>query len=252
MLIDWFTVVAQIVNFLVLVALLKHFLWGRLVAAIDNREKRVAGQLAEAEAKNQEAARQTEQARVLTEEIEKQRPAMLLQAKHDADEQRKEMVQQARQEVQRIEAKWREDLEREQTAFFDELRHRAATEMLAIIRRALADLACADIQHCATEVFLEKLKQLDPAALRDLTGKELTVLTAGELGEESQCRVRETLEDRLGPGIQLKFEPTRSFAWGIELRGNGRRIGWSSDTYIESLEENLREALEHRAEVLVG
>ena len=28
MLIDWFTVVAQIVNFLVLVALLKHFLWG--------------------------------------------------------------------------------------------------------------------------------------------------------------------------------------------------------------------------------
>ena len=31
MLIDWFTVVAQIVNFLVLVALLKHFLYGRLV-----------------------------------------------------------------------------------------------------------------------------------------------------------------------------------------------------------------------------
>lgn len=252
MLIDWFTVVAQIVNFLVLVALLKRFLWGRLVTAIDNREKRVAWQLAEAEAKNQDAGHQMDQARALTAQIEKQRPAMLAEAKHEADEQRKEMVQQARQEVQRIETKWREDLEREQAAFLDELRRRAVTEMLAVIRRALADLACADIQHCATEVFLEKLRTLDAAALRDLAGKELVVLTADELGEESQRLVRETLEARLGPMLQLKFEPTQTFAWGIELRGNGRRIGWNSDTYIESLEENLREALEHRAEVLVG
>jgi F-type H+-transporting ATPase subunit b len=49
MLIDWFTVAAQIVNFLVLVALLKHFLWGRLVRAIDEREKRIAGRLSAAE-----------------------------------------------------------------------------------------------------------------------------------------------------------------------------------------------------------
>ena len=51
MLIDWFTVVAQIVNFLVLVALLKHFLYGRLVEAIDAREKRIAARLAEADEK---------------------------------------------------------------------------------------------------------------------------------------------------------------------------------------------------------
>ena len=47
MLIDWFTVVAEIVNFLILVALLKRFLWGRLVQAIDEREKRISGRLAE-------------------------------------------------------------------------------------------------------------------------------------------------------------------------------------------------------------
>ena len=51
MLIDWFTVVAQIVNFLILVALLKHFLYGPLVRAIDAREERIAARLAEAERK---------------------------------------------------------------------------------------------------------------------------------------------------------------------------------------------------------
>src|SRR5579864_2168857 len=163
MLIDWFTVVAQIVNFLVLVALLKHFLWGRLVRAIDEREKRVAGQLAEADAKHQNAELQMEQVRARTDEFEARRDAMLLEAKQEAEEKHKELIQQAREQVQVLEAKWHQDLEREQTAFLDELRRRAASEMLAIIRRALADLACADIQHCAIEVFLERLRTLDVA-----------------------------------------------------------------------------------------
>ena len=51
MLIDWFTVCAQIVNFLVLVALLKHFLYGPILRAMDAREQTIAGRLAEAQQK---------------------------------------------------------------------------------------------------------------------------------------------------------------------------------------------------------
>ena len=55
MLIDWFTVVAQIVNFLVLVALMKYFLYERIVRTIDEREKHIAKRLAEAGDKNKAA-----------------------------------------------------------------------------------------------------------------------------------------------------------------------------------------------------
>jgi hypothetical protein len=51
--------------------------------------------------------------------------------------------------------------------------------------------------------------------------------------------------------VQLHFSRAPEMGWGIELRGNGRRIGWNSDTYVEALEENLREALEHRVETMV-
>jgi F-type H+-transporting ATPase subunit b len=176
---------------------------------------------------------------------------MLLQAKQEADEKLKELIQQARERVRLLEGNWHQDLEREQAAFLDELRRRAAAEMLAIIGRALADLACADIQHCAVEVFLEKLRTLESVTLRALSKGELTVLTPSDLAEETQRKIREELEAQLGPGVRLKFERTQAFAWGIELRGNGRRVGWNSDTYIESLEQSLREALERRSEVLV-
>jgi F-type H+-transporting ATPase subunit b len=252
MLIDWFTVAAQIVNFLVLVLLLKRFLWSRLVAAIDKREQRVAGQLAEADAKRQEADRQMGELRALREDFDRKSAAMLVQAKLEAEQQRNAMLEQAREEVRGLEAKWHQDLERGQAAFLDEVRHRAAGEMLAVIRRALADLACADVQRSAIQVFLEKFDALDAPALRDFAAHDLTVLTAGEMPEESRRELRARLEKRLGPGLHLKFERAPAMAWGIELRGNGRRIGWNSDAYVEALEQNLKEALEHRAEVLVA
>ena len=58
MLIDWFTVVAQVVNFLILVWLLKRFLYKPILDAIDAREKRIASELADADAKKA-AAEQT-------------------------------------------------------------------------------------------------------------------------------------------------------------------------------------------------
>ena len=50
MLVDWFTVAAQALNFLVLAWLLKRFLYRPVLDAIDAREAAVARQLAEAEA----------------------------------------------------------------------------------------------------------------------------------------------------------------------------------------------------------
>ena len=60
MLINWFTVVAQIVNFLILVFLLKYFLYDRVIRAMDQREQRIQQRLQEAEEKKQEAEQEAE------------------------------------------------------------------------------------------------------------------------------------------------------------------------------------------------
>ena len=55
MLVDWFTVAAQVVNFVILVWLLKRFLYQPILHAIDAREQRIALSLADAAAKEAEA-----------------------------------------------------------------------------------------------------------------------------------------------------------------------------------------------------
>ena len=138
MLIDWFTVAAQIVNFVVLVALLKHFLFGRLVHAMDAREQRIAARIAEAEEKNRDAERRVSAAQDETARIREQHDQMIASARDEAERERKQMLQKARDSLQALEVKWHEDLEREKSAFLHEIRTRAANEILAIARRALA------------------------------------------------------------------------------------------------------------------
>ena len=250
MLIDWFTVVAQIVNFLVLVALLKHFLWGRLTRAIDEREARVAGELAKAEEKNKEAERQAEHLRLRSLEQDRTRDELLLQARKDAQEQRAKLVEEARNSVHEMERRWHEDLDRERRAFFAELRARTTTEVLAIIRRAVADLSSSDLQQATVQVFLYKLNSLDNAEVNKLGTKKQVVRSAMDLPLETRREVQAILQARLGACPELIFERDPTMSWGIELRGNGQKIGWTPDSYLDSLEENLKHTLEHQIEVV--
>jgi F-type H+-transporting ATPase subunit b len=175
-------------------------------------------------------------------EREREREQMLANARQEADRQRDQMLQKARDEVRTLEAKWREDLEREKVALFDEIRRRAATEILSITQRALADLACSSVEQCAMQAFLAKLQTLDPRSL----GDDVVLLSASEIPDATQHQIEDSLHHRFGDRVHLHVEHAPNLAWGLELRSNGFRIGWNSESYMESLQENLRKALEHR------
>ena len=105
MLIDWFTVSAQVVNFLILVWLLKHFLYRPILNAIDAREKRIATELADADAKKAEAIKERDEFQHKNEEFDRQRAALLSQATDEAKVERQRLFDEARQAADALSAK---------------------------------------------------------------------------------------------------------------------------------------------------
>src|ERR1700736_5749722 len=116
MLIDWFTVAAQITNFLLLVWLLKRFLYKPILGAMDAREQRIAAQLRDAETQKSEAEVQSKRLREAREEFERQKQALLSQAKAEAEATRQRLTEQARDEIVTLRLKWREALREEENA----------------------------------------------------------------------------------------------------------------------------------------
>lgn len=248
MLINWFTIAAQIVNFLVLVWLLKHFLYGRILNLIDSREKKIVAGLAEAAAKEQEAGQNLARYQAQLAEFERQQEAMLADAKREAEERRQELLQAAREQVHTLQAKWQEDLERERNTFLTELRGRAATEMITITQRVVADLACLDVQQCAVQVFLDKIRLLENDAWKNIAQGDMLLRSAYDLPEDTRAEIQQIIEERLHMPVSLRFERAPEMGLGVELRGNGRRIGWNSSSYLEAMEQDLKTALEHHPE----
>lgn len=244
MLIDWFTVGAQIVNFLVLVWLLKRFLYGPIIRAVDERESRIAASLAEAKAKEEQADEQRTRYQAKLDELEGTRESMLAHIRMEVDRNHSELMEKARASVRSLETEWQEQVDRERTEFLAELRRRAAAEILTMTRRVVADLASADAQRCTVEAFLEKVRALPDEARLKLAQGELCLRTEFALPEAEQARIQGALAEQLQLPVSLRFEQTARIGLGLELEGNGWRIGWNSERYLEALEEDVKHALE--------
>src|SRR5580693_691003 len=105
MLIDWFTVGAQAGNFLILVWLLKRFLYKPVLAAIDEREKRITVELRNADQKKAEALKEQTDFLHKNDEFERQRLALLLEATKSGKTERDRILESARTDAEAVRSK---------------------------------------------------------------------------------------------------------------------------------------------------
>lgn len=250
MLIDWFTVLAQIVNFLILVALLKRFLYGPIISAMDRREKRIAARLREAEERKGQAEEEVEAYRRKNMEMDAKREQLLSEAKDDAESRRKDLIREARQEVAEMKERWRDALLHEREGFLRDLKVRAGAHVYEIARRALTDIASEDLERNMVESFLKRLPSLEREKKRAMTesmrksGREVLIRSAFEIQRNERQRITKELHEQFGSAAEVRYETCPDLLCGVEMRVDGYVVGWNLDDYLRSLEEEVRGVLE--------
>ncbi|MCJ7500002.1 F0F1 ATP synthase subunit B [bacterium] len=249
MLIDWFTVAAQVINFLILVWLLKRFLYKPILRAIDAREQRIETQLADADATKAEAQQERDEFLQKNKAFDQQRAARLSQATNEAQAERQRLLDKARQDSDALRAERQQALKREQQSLNAELSRRTREEVFAIARRALTDLAGASLEVRMSEVFARRLRALNDDVKEGLTAALETssapvlVRSTFELPFEQRAAIQSALNDTLSAEIQVRFETVPDGISGIELSMNGRKVAWSIADYLVSLEKSVGELL---------
>ena len=252
MLIDWFTVGAQALNFLILVWLLKRFLYQPILDAIDAREKRIASELADADAKKAEAQKERDEFQRKNDEFDQQRTALLGKATDDAKAERKRLLDDARQAADALAAKRQEALRSEQRSLSEVLSRRASAEVFAIARKALGDLATTSLEERMGEVFTRRLREMDAKAKAGL-GEALKsasapglVRSAFELPAEQRTMIHDAINETFSGDIHIRFETAPDLISGIELATDGQKVGWSIAEYLASLEKGVEELLQEK------
>lgn len=245
MLIDWFTVGAQALNFVVLVALMKHFLYQPVLDAIAAREKRIADQIAEAVAREKQATNEHKTFEDKNTAFDQQRASLLDKAAADAKAEAQRLADEAQKAALALAAKHEHSLARQAAHLQQTIAGRAAHEVFAVARKALTDLANADIESRMVEVFMQHLSELQSpakeqleAALKKSTDPAL-VRSHYELHAKQQTAIQKAVKTTFSSHVPLRFETAGDGICGIELSAGGQKLAWTIDEYLRDLEHQV-------------
>ena len=252
MLIDWFTVGAQALNFIILVWLLKRFLYKPILNAVDAREKRIAAELADADAKRAEAQKERDEFQHKNEEFDQQRAALLNKAADEAKTERQRLLDDARKAADALSAKRQETLRSDAHNLSQAIRRRTQQEVFAIARKALTDLATTSLEERMGEVFTRRLRTMDSKAKEGLAAALKTasepalVRSAFDLPAEQRATIHNALSEIFSAEVHVRFETAPDLVSGIELTTNGQKVAWSIADYLTSLEKSVGELLKEK------
>lgn len=248
--IDWLTVAAQIVNFLVLVWLLQRFLYRPITGAMARREERIESRLAKAQAAREEVEAEARRLRGEQQSLEASRDEMLSEARREAAALRARLEDDIREEFEAKRRTWHAHLQDERQAFAARLRQRAGHQVIDIVGRVLRDYAGSDLAAQVAGTFVDRLAALDAdeheklVRAADRVQGPARVDSAVALKPGARSRITHAIHDCVAPDIDVEYGEDADLLLGIRLTIGEQTVEWSAARFLHRLESTLDEVIE--------
>jgi F-type H+-transporting ATPase subunit b len=238
-LINWFTVFAQIINFLILVFLLKRFLYGPIIRAMEQREKKIAAAMEKAEKEEEEARRRSAELAKEKQDFAAAKERLLTEARREIETWRESTLGSAREEIERMRQTWVEALNQEKQVFVNTLKTRIVDQVVLISRRALLDLANGQLEKQVIKVFMQHMdNEENRSQLQDLSAA-ISVKSGFRLDDEDSGRLRQQLAGWFPKAEALEFELSEELGIGIQVLAGDRKVEWNLSNYLDDLEQEI-------------
>ncbi len=243
MAIDWFTTGAQIINFLILIWLLKKLLFKPIIGAMESREQGLANRLQQAETKMAEAQSLKNQYGDNIQQLNREKDQILTQTKQQATAEKAQVLQRLNEEGQQKKTQFDAEIHKQQQDLAPLMSRTIAEKSLLLSRKTLARLADKSLEKQIIEHFLQHLSRLpdkEQASFKQALQKEksATMITAFKMDIQSQKKIQ-TWFDNFQPESKLVFEQQDYLLSGIALEADGRSWEWNIDRYLTELGTEL-------------
>lgn len=237
---------SQLVNFLILFIALYFLFWKRALKAFDERKRKIAQGLEDAEKARQRLAEAEQEYARRVEEAERERQRLLAQARQEVGQARDEMLAQARREAQQMLASAEETMEAERQQMLTDLRGQVAALAIAAAHRIIGEALDEQRQRRLIDEFFSgisagRVQVLDEHAVQWAKDEipAVSVVSALPLSPEEQATVGRELAAQLGRQPRLEFAVDPAILGGLRLKIGDRIVDGSVAGRLVSLQERL-------------
>lgn len=243
--INWTTVFFQIINFLVIVWILKKYLFKPVLSAMDTREATIQARLEDASKAIKEAEEEKNSLKAKILKAEKERDAIIKQAEIDAEAEYKNMMQIFNNEIAKNKKNFETQMRNEREHLRGSIKELADNVILKTISNAMQDLAGMQIEEPLIENFITKLrakKFKELAGLKNYYKKigKIEVVSSFTIKPELQKEIKQILAELVSEkNVNVKFAENSEIICGVEVLCSPILISYGVNVYMNELKNNL-------------
>jgi F-type H+-transporting ATPase subunit b len=221
---DWTTFVLEILNFLVLLWILKRFLYQPVLAVLDARQARIKAEMAQAEKLQDDAAALGKQYAERLAQWTQEREQLRQQLQQELAQQRASGMEKIRQSLSDEEAKARVRNAATTASHEAELIRQAADEayenVAAMLRRLASPMLTASIVHLLVEDLAALPKEQHEslrAAAEKIAAETVEVASAHPLDDAAQQEIARGLAAVAGRSLPLALSSDPALIAGVRI-----------------------------------
>lgn len=219
----------QVVNFIVLVAILRLILYNPVLKMLQNRKERIAEGLNNARKAEEALASAEADKQKLLDEARAEAHRVLNEARTRADELAAQIKTEAQAEAQRILEEVRQDATGERNRVMADMRSQIVLLSLAAAGQLLGTTLDDDRQRQIVEDFFTRI----PPEAKDL-GDDLIVITAVPLNADEENRFKKELSTE-----KVTFRVDPSILGGVIVRAGGQQVDGSFAHQLGAMRSSL-------------
>ena len=247
--INWSTVFFQIINFLIIVWILKKYLFTPVLSSMDKREHQIQKRLHDAQKSKQEAQAEKQRLDSRIAELDAERASIMAEAYKKADAEYATLLKTFNAEMAGKRKAFEEQIITERDLLRASISELAGKAIVSTVQSALSGLANTDIQSAILNGFIDRVStgKIEKATdLKHYYKKEahLTVRTSFDLTKKDRDGITTALSSLLDEKPKnLDFVIDKDIICGIEITCPPILISYGVNTYIAALAKNLDDGL---------
>ncbi len=227
---NWSTFALEILNFLVLMYLLKRFFYQPVMNVIDQRQRRIKQQLSTAEQRERDARALEERYQHRLDEWEEEKQQAHQELMQDLRREREQTLEAIQQDIDKARQQAATLAERQQQDQIIQTQQTAYDQASYFAARLLSRLASPALEANIIELVQDDLRQLLPAQQQNLikasenSTHPVEIITAFPLGTEQQRQLQIILGEHLATNPQVMFRQSSELMAGIRIGIGARRL----------------------------
>lgn len=240
--IEWFEIVAQIINFFIILFILQKLLYKPVIAAMETRQERILKSQIEADEEMARAKKLMDEYNTKIAEIDEEKRDILDQARKNADEKREELLEGYRLEAEAKRKSYLKEVEDEKENFIENLRTKLGENAVKIASHILSTISSKQLEEEVFKSFIDEISGLresisDDKLLQDQ--RHLSLYSAEEISQEKKTEIEEILRDQVENFESISYEVNNDLIIGYELNLDTHTINTSMKNYLDEIEKSI-------------